>query len=147
MEDNILDYFPENERDSKSGEIIIIKFFYFETPARLYAARLKEADIPSFVSNSNVNIPFGNGSISLHVRKTDQEKAAHIIHQLDKRNLPNDEAQEEESFHDADHSDIAYQKALNEDSKYLTPIVVFAVVVIIFLIAQFVLNNPEGGWR
>jgi len=147
MEDKILDFFPEGQKGSNHGEIIIIKFFYFETPARLYAARLKEANIPSFISNATTSIPFGNGSISLHVRKIDQEKAAHIVHQLDKRNLLN-EIDEEESFHDADHDDIAYQKALHEkDKRFFTPIVIFAIIVILFLIVQFVFNNPVGGWR
>jgi len=147
MEDKILDLFPEDHQNSNPGEIIIIKFFYFETPARLYAARLKEANIPSFVSNATTSIPFGNGSIALHVRKVDQEKAAHIVHQLDKRNLIN-EVDEDESFHDADHADIAYQKALHQkDKRFFTPLVIFTIIVILFLIAQFVLNNPFLGWR
>ncbi len=146
MEDKILDFFPEDHQDFGPGEIIIIKFFYFETPARIYAARLKEANIPSFVSNSTTSIPFGNGSISLHIRKVDQEKAVHIVHQLDKRNLLN-EVDEDESFHDADHDDIAYQKALHEKDRGLfTPIVIFAIIVIAFIIA-FVINNPVDAWR
>lgn len=146
MEDNILDFFPEDQEPYK-GQIIIIKFFYFETPARLYAARLKEANIPSFVSNTSTNIPFGNGSIALHIREEDQEKAAHIIHQLDKRNLLNEGA-EEESFHDADHDDIAYQKAINQpDTKLFTPLVIIISIVIVLLIIQFVIYNPVGTWR
>ncbi len=147
MEDKNLDFFSEENQGFGPGEIIIIKFFYFETPARLYAARLKEAEIPSFVSNATTSIPFGNGSISLHIRKVDQEKAAHIIHQLDKRNLLN-EINEDESFHDADHDDIAYQKALHEkDGRFFTPIVIFAIIIIAFMVAHFVFNNPVGSWR
>jgi len=146
MEDNVLDFFPEDEEPYK-GEMIIIKFFYFETPARLYAARLKEANIPSFISNTSTGLPFGNGGIGLHIRQEDQKMAAHIIHQLDKRNLLN-VPPEEESFRDADHGDILYQKKVAENKpKYYLFLILLFVFVLVILILQFVFNNPVAGWR
>ncbi len=144
--DNILDYFPE-EHGPYEGEMIIIKSFYFETPARLYAARLKEAGIPSFVSNTSINIPFGNGGITLHIRKEDQQKATHIIHLMDKRDLVKEDSADEESFHDADHDDIAYQRAIHEKkgSGYWV-IALIIVLLLAAMVAQFVFNKPLMDW-
>jgi len=150
MEDNILDFFPEDhDRQSYKGKMTIIKSFYFETPARLYAVRLKEANIPSFVSNTSTALPFGNGSITLHIRGEDYERAAEIIRQLDEQNLKADTRDENESFRDADLEDIAYQKAINENNnKVVTPaLVIIGIIIILGLIIQFVMNYPGESWR
>ena len=51
MDDKISGHFQDGT--SPDDNIIAIKYFFFESNARLYAARLKDEGIPSFVSNAH----------------------------------------------------------------------------------------------
>ncbi len=100
--------FEENTR------IIPLKYFFFESEARLYGARLREAGIPCFISNANIMtaLPLGGGGgIGLHIREADLEEASQIVARLD---YLEENGSGEDSFHNADHDDIEYQRALNE---------------------------------
>lgn len=111
MDQQILDYFGEFE---ESTRIVPLKYFFFESEAHLYAARLKEAGIPCFISNANVMtaLPLGGGGgIGLHIREADLAEASRIAARLD--HLKRKEASEL-SFHDADLDDIEYQRALDQ---------------------------------
>ncbi|MEL6865159.1 MAG: hypothetical protein AAFP19_12100 [Bacteroidota bacterium] len=141
MDENILDYFEDDaEKEFDAGtKIIAIKYFYFESQARLYAARLKEANIRSFVSNANTTtvLPFGEGGIGLHIRESDQEEALAIIRELDVNNVNDPPPQ---SFRDADEEDIAYERALNQDEKKpFDPAIITIIIIIIILLLQLFL--------
>ena len=139
MENEILDYFADNEY--YKGRIIAIKYFYFESQASLYAARLREADIRCFVSNVNTitAFPMGDGGIGLHIREKDSEEAIQIIRQLDKNNL---EDGTDFSFRDADEDDIQYFINVNEksnkiDRAFITIVIILLLVILSsFLIAM-----------
>ena len=122
--------------------IIALQHFFSESEARLCAARLKEADIPSFISNTNIMtaLPLGGGGgISLHIRETDLEKAQNIL-------LLWKEAQtniEEEDYREIDEEEIAYLKALKEQeignnqwNALLWIVIVFAILLIIRAFAR-----------
>lgn len=139
MENEILDYFADNEY--YKGRIIAIKYFYFESQASLYAARLREADIRCFVSNVNTitAFPLGDGGIGLHIREKDRDEAIYIIRQLDKNNLYDDS---DFSFRDADEDEIQYLINFNEksnkiDRAFMTILIVLLLVILSsFLIAM-----------
>ena len=132
MENEILDYFADNEY--YKGRIVAIKYFYFESQARLYAARLREVGIRCFVSNANTitAFPLGDGGIGLHIREKDSEEAAHIIRQMDKNNLQDGN---EFSYRDADEDDIQYfinvsKKSNKIDRAYITIVVILLLVIL-----------------
>lgn len=129
MELDVLDYFGEFEEDIK---IVVLKYFYFESEARLYAARLKEAGINSFISNTNIvtALPLGEGGIGLHIRETDLSEALEIVQQLDL----NKNQVAEQSFHDADLAEIEYQKQLNKTDKHQSDRVYWILGLLISLI-------------
>jgi hypothetical protein len=111
MDQQILDYFGEFE---ESTRIVPLRYFFFESEAHLYAARLKEADIPCFISNANIMtaLPLGGGGgIGLHIRESDLAEASRITARLD--HLKKQDSSER-SFHDADLDDIEYQRALHQ---------------------------------
>lgn len=134
MEDKILDSFDEDS----NIKLVNIKSFYWESKAYLYSARLKEVGIPSFISNSNISsvLHVGIDGITLKVRETDVEAAMEIIQEMDAA-----QKDENESFHDADHEDIAYEKEVSEtaiaieDDRAFTPtmMVVFLLAIILLL--------------
>ena len=132
MEDEILDYFGDDE--FYKGRIIAIKYFYFESQARLYAARLKGAGIRSFVSNANTitAFPLGEGGIGLHIREDDTKDAVHIIREMDQNNRI---GPQNVSYHDADKDDIEYEKQLAQRKNKIHP--AFTVIVFILLLLLF----------
>ena len=134
MENEILDYFHEEEY--YKGKIIAIKYFYFESQATLYAARLKEFGIKSFISNTNTitAFPLGNGGIGLHIREIDKDHALKIIQELDHNNV---NEPHHLSFHDADHEDIAYQKNLVEQKvRKNDPILILVAIILALLLLR-----------
>lgn len=131
MENEILDYFGKEEY--YNGKIIAVKYFYFESQAILYAARLKEHGIRAFVSNTNAitAFPLGDGGIGLHIREIDRDQSIPIIRQLDQNNR-NDP--QHISFHEADHEDIAYEKALTEQKHKIDPILILLIIIMSLII-------------
>lgn len=132
MEDEILDYF-ESEFDENT-RIVAIKYFYFETEARLYAARLREASIASFISNTNVStaLALGEGGIGLHIKEADVQEASRIIAQLEaqKRAATTDRS----SYHDIDLDEIQYMKKLDEDKVQKDKFLLYGIITIIILL-------------
>ena len=128
--------FDENTR------IVALQHFFSESEARLCAARLKEADIPSFISNANIMtaLPLGGGGgISLHIRASDLEKAQGVMSlwQESQANIP------EEDYREIDEEEIAYLKALKEQeigsnqwNALLWIAIVFAILLIIRAFAR-----------
>ncbi len=135
MENEILDYFADNEY--YKGRIIAIKYFYFESQASLYEARLKQAGIRCFVSNVNTitAFPLGDGGIGLHIREKDRNEAMQIISQLDNNNLHD---QNDFSFHDADEDDIRYFMAVDQrNHKMDRGYVVLVIILLLLVLSSF----------
>lgn len=148
MSDEILDHFDED--DNFSSRIITIKYFFFESKARLYAARLEEEGIPSFVSNTNsiTAVPLGSAGIGLQIREVDQEAASMIITRMDQRDQM-DIVDDEESFRDADLEDIAYQRQLHEQKEggnKSGQYIIAAIIILVLIRMIWRATNPDGVW-
>ena len=131
-------------------EIIAIRYFYFETKARLYAARLESEGIPSFVSNSHSGtvMPLGNPSIGLHIRKIDYEIAQRILEEMEEYEKQIG-SYGEESFRDADHEEIAYQRQLHQKRKGQNKqlmILVGIIILLVLLRTIWRMWNPEKAF-
>ncbi len=83
MSNDILD---EDWHDTYEGDIVVVKYFYQESEAELYAIRLRTAGIQTFVANgaSQSMLPLGAGWISLHVRQEDLPAALEIVAEMDR---------------------------------------------------------------
>jgi len=133
FEQNILDY---SEGDNRyTGKIITIKYFYFESQARLYVARLREQGINSFISNANTitAFPLGNGGIGLHIREIDKNQVIPIIKELDNNNI---NGAQDFSYRDADHEDIAYEKTIVEQENKKNPWLAICFFIISLIILR-----------
>ncbi|MEQ8704473.1 MAG: hypothetical protein RIC19_11165 [Phaeodactylibacter sp.] len=133
MEEQILDYFGSFEEGSR---IVAARHFFRASEAYLYAARLREAGIPHYISNTNIMtaLPLGGGGdIGLHVRAQDLEETTRIIARLDFQK----EQETENDFRDADLDDIEYQRQLSEASTEgrLHPYWYLALVLVAILVA------------
>lgn len=140
QEENTTDNF--NEGFDNSTRIVTIKYFSFESEARIYAARLDEAGIKSFISNANTStvIHLGQSSIGLHVKEEEAEQATLIIRKLDYKGAQ--PSLKEASFHDADEEDIAFERSLNQKNT-INPIIgiIVIIMVLIMLIAALISTN------
>ena len=120
---------------------IILKRFISIAEAKIYEARLNEAGIRTFLSNTNTGqlLPFHDGGIVLHIQENDLEEAADIVAILDRDAvLPY-----EEDYREADHDDIDYARQLKETEDNLERskpnwLIVF---LILLLIAIFLLSE------
>lgn len=124
-----LDYFEEFEHTGV--KVVVARYFYFDSEAYLYAARLRESGINCFVSNSNAiaAVPLGNGGIGLHVKEQDLQEALSLIKEIDQQEPI------EQDFREADHEDIAYERAVNEKkSSSNISLIVFVLIVVSLLI-------------
>lgn len=134
--------FEEHFDYSDNIRVVTVKFFYFESQARLYAARLREAGIACFLSNINSStiIALGEGGIGLNVKEADAVEALGIIRELDKFAK---QEQVEQSFHDADKEDILYEKEIQKakENKWSPLTVAALLIVFLLLLHSFLLAN------
>jgi hypothetical protein len=131
MDERILDYFGEFEESSR---IVVAKHFFLESEAHLYAARLREAGIPHYISNANIMtaIPLGGGGgIGLHVRASDLAEASRIIARLDYQKT---RQSKEENYHDADEEDIEYLRTLNSSSSDWSNYIYWGIIAVVLLL-------------
>ncbi len=146
MEEQILDYFGEFEQQYQgSKKIITVKYFFYESQARVYAAKLNESDIPCFISNANsiTAFPLGGGGIGLHVIESNSTKALQLIKEMDEANKQNIE----EDFSEADKEDIEYQKSLHEKKTNYKPLLLAVLVIIILvLVRSFLIVTGIVNW-
>ncbi|MFK7809627.1 MAG: hypothetical protein AB8F74_17615 [Saprospiraceae bacterium] len=149
MKDDIIDDLDED--NAEGNKMVAIKYFYFESKARLYSARLETEGIPSFVSNSNAitAVPLGSPGIGLHVKQRDYEAARQIVLRMDQRAEMEIIDDDDESFRDADHEDIEYQRKLTErdkgDNKTLTYLIAIIIVLVIIRVIWRIMN-PGDAW-
>ncbi|MEN0006913.1 MAG: hypothetical protein AAF798_22365 [Bacteroidota bacterium] len=133
----------------ESDRIIVVRYFTFESEARLYAARLKEAELPHFLSNANMNntLPLSPGGVGLHVKQKDKEEALRILVSVDELRQ---QTAATETYHEADHDDIAYYKSLNAPPTSNTQWLLIAVGTLIVLLVLRALARALGWvetWR
>jgi hypothetical protein len=79
MQEEILDYFEQN---GETPEIVVFRYFTFESEAYICAARLREENIPCFISNSYMStvLPLGGTSeVRIYLRLSDLEAAEYIF--------------------------------------------------------------------
>ena len=140
MEDSILDHFGEFDENIR---IVVARYFHFESEAYLYAARLKEADIACFISNSNMGtaLPLGAGTISLHVKENDLLLASQIIQDLDQQKTGEKGA---DTFRDADLGEIKYQQKLHQSKQKPDWVVLSLIIVIVLIVVRAYLR--ASGW-
>lgn len=128
---------------SGEGQIVAARYFFLEPEARMYAAHLRQAGIPHYISNTNVMsaLPLGGGGqIGLHVREADLAAAAQVFAQIDHQKA----ASVEEDFREADHEDIAYQQALNPSFRRLPTWAWLLGVMMLLLLLRALLRSR--GW-
>lgn len=83
MQEEILDYFEQN---GKASEVVVFRYFTFESEAHICAARLREEKIPCFISNSYMStaLPLGGTSeVSIYIRLSDLAAAEHIFKEME----------------------------------------------------------------
>ncbi len=143
MEDRILDHFGEFDNEVK---VVAVKYFFLASEAYLYAARLKEAGIAHFLTNANTvtTLPLADQSIGLYVRETDLAAATAVIARMD---FQKTRPAPEQSFRDADHEDIEYQRALHSRSQ-VDWLFLFILTLIGLVILRMLLRASGifSGW-
>lgn len=126
----------------KDFETVLIKHFYQEAEAQLYAAKLREHGIEYFLSNTNMNNVLGAtfSTVGLHIYKKDIPSVKKIIDGLDLQKQSDDP---DFSFEDADETDIEIEKRLLEtqqkktDWTYLLLIGLLVISAILFAILSY----------
>jgi hypothetical protein len=146
MEDRILDYFGDEATwDQQDLKIVVARYFYMEAEARLYAARLNQEGIPSFISNANTIsvFPSMSAEIGLHVKKEHLEKTRNILQEMDRLN------QEEVDFRDATHEEIEFQKILHRSPGMGIPqiLFIFLIILIILILARAFIRARYLGFQ
>ncbi|MEL7020611.1 MAG: hypothetical protein AAGK47_03310 [Bacteroidota bacterium] len=122
-----------DELQTTGVKVVAARYFYTPSEAYIYAARLREAGLYCFVSNSHAMaaVPLGSSGIGLHVRASDLAAAAKLMHEIDHQPIP------EPDFREADHAEIEYQRSLHQSN---TPARWWLLLVIIFLGGLLVLR-------
>lgn len=130
MKNQILDYFGDSF--DEGTKIVTVKYFYFESEARLNAARLKKEGINCFVSNTNAitAFPLAEGGIGLHVKEKDLERATEIVMEMHENKI----SEPDQDFNEADLDEIEYQKALNEPPIKPQHYIFLAIIVLLILL-------------
>jgi len=150
MEERILDHFGAFEEGSR---IVAVKHFFLESEAYLYAARLREAGIPHYISNANIMtaIPLGGGGgIGLNVRQKDLAEASRIIARLDyQQSRPPDE-----DYRNADEDEIEYLRDLHgeasEEQSQTSKYIYWGIITVIVLLIIRAFLRAAGlveSWR
>ncbi|MFK7932508.1 MAG: DUF2007 domain-containing protein [Saprospiraceae bacterium] len=136
--DTPLDYFDEFE--ATGVKVVVARYFYTDSEAYIYAARLREAGINCFVSNSHAiaAVPLGNGGIGLHVRETDLSAALTLIKEVDQQSPA------EQDFRDADHAEIEYERSLNQPNKATRFLILFFVILFGGLLVMRAFSRAAG---
>lgn len=139
MKEDLLDYF-EDSFDART-RVVAVRHYAFESEARLYEVRLKNAGIPCFLSNANVNtaFPLGGGDIGLHVRHRDQSRADELLRAMEAQ------MNAEQDFRDADEDDIAFEKAVHESHLRQAKTFWWIVGSVVFLVVLYRLLRTTGA--
>ena len=139
MKEDLLDYFGDSF-DART-RVVTVRHYAFENEARLYQAGLKQAGIPSFLSNANINtaFPLGGGDIGLHVRQRDYAEANTLLGDMEAN------MRAEQDFREADEEDIAFEKAVHESHLRQAKVFWWVVGIIVFLVVLYRLLRTTGA--
>ncbi len=138
MADDILDDLDEFEGFDLDAEVIRVKLFYNSAKANIYAARLREEGIKTFLSSSNMNavIPSNFSQIGLHIKKEDEEQALIIIQEMDvqyESDNPSFSIKEASSEDALIEQQLIHERKQANDPFFVLIIAVLAVIIIIAL--------------
>ena len=100
------------EKSGKSQGFVIARRFANEAQAAVYQAKLRNAGISCFLSNTHTGaiLHLPNQRFLLHVMREDMEEALKVMNELD----INARTRVETDYRDADLGDIAYEKAIHD---------------------------------
>lgn len=128
-------YYEEFDGFDKKTRILVVKQFFFESEAHIYAARLREEGIRCEISSATIQtiLPVEQAGIKLLVRESDLEEATKIIALMDmqKQMVP------EGPFHDIDKEEIKYMQEVEEEKKKGNRNLLW---VVLFILAALVLR-------
>ena len=123
--------------------VVILRRFVHEGQANIYAARLHEAGIDTFISNATTGgmLPFIPGGFVMHVAETNYEDALEIIEKMD----DNLKVQSNLDYRNADIEDIEYehsvyrreQKMERREGKYIAIFIIVLALILSALYAFF----------
>lgn len=105
----------------------------------MYKVQLEDAGIQSFIAfgTTATMLPISGDEVSLNIKEDDLEEALAIVKQLDhKLSRP-----VEEEYHDVDHGDIEFLKAVSEidkkessDKTYRSIITIMIIIILLLAI-------------
>jgi len=131
-----------SESDDSEVETVIIRFFEVESEAHIASAFLSNQEIPNFLSNKLMNqlLPFGQGSIALHVRATDADRAKDIL-----RSMEEDPDLEYENLEIDLDSGVIKARTKKKDIR-ITPFwyLIFIIVCILILLWHAFVYSEDG---
>lgn len=139
MADDILDYFDDFDEHSK---VIVMRYFSFESEAHIYAAQLKKAGIPCFISNSHIStaLPLGGtGDVSLHVKEQDIQAAQAVLDELDNTKQQSD-------FREATLEDIEFERKANQPLVKSYWFWIIIVIILLLVLRTFLRASGLVFW-
>lgn len=122
-------YYEEFDGFDKKTRILVLKQFFFESEAHIYAARLREEGIRCEISSATIQtiLPVEQAGIKLLVRESDLEEATKIIALMDMQK----EMVPEGPFHDIDKDEIKYMQEVEKGNRNLLWIVLFILAILV----------------
>jgi len=117
-----------------NDQLVLVKHFYSEAEASIYAARLRDVGVDAVLQNDTayVMLPVGEKGIRLFVPSSEVVIANDLILEMD----INKTQPVEESFHDADLEDILYQKSLHDgtvSSKMMYVAIGMSIILVLYV--------------
>jgi hypothetical protein len=142
MEDEIVDDFngPDDfEGFDQKTRILVLKQFFFESEAHIYAARLREAGIRCEIASATIQtmLPVEQAGIKLLIRESDLEEATQIVAVMDRQK----EMVPEGPFHDIDKEEIVYLQEVEKDKKGNRNLLWIALFILVILILRAFLRG------
>lgn len=134
----------QNDSEERNDELIILRYFSSESEAQIFSAVLTKESIPNFLSNMFMNqlLPFGQGSIAMHIRKIDHERAKEILYDFD-----DNQSIDPDNIHiDLDAGTVQLKETYDD---LRTP-KVWYIAVIIFIILVLLIHaftQTEDGFK
>ncbi len=123
-------HYEEFDGFDRKTRILVLKQFFFESEAHIYAARLREEGIRCEISSATIQtiLPVEQAGIKLLVRESDLEEATKIIALMDMQK----EMVPEGPFHDIDKEEIMYMQEVEKgNNRNLLWVVLFILGILL----------------
>jgi|GEM_PF-1419452 len=132
-------HYEEFDGFDQKTRILVLKQFFFESEAHIYAARLREEGIRCEISSATIQtiLPVEQAGIKLLVRESDLEEATKIIALMDMQK----EMVPEGSFHDIDKDEIMYMQEVEKDKKGNRNLLWVALFILVILVLRAFLRG------